>query len=392
MIKRIKYMVFSVILLFIFIGVNALTKDDVINLASSINTCSTDTKALVSGFKVTYTRILNERDVSDSDLNKIYNNINTVKSILNNYNACSKESISKLPKSVKDELYSLYKQTNKLITSSPKYIDKEQNNNKVVKNDDEVKVVIDSSTNQIKVYEGSSLIDVVGKEEKLNYVGLNKSIICFMLIIASILVFLIALRIKGKKNIFIVSFIYVFSFLLLGMIIFRNEISQVLDIIETMSINTNNIEKNIKVRNKKIISYPSYNSKYASIYINGKEDSIYFGDSNEILSKGIGHMTKSGLPGEGLTTILSGHNTGLFNELFDLVEDDKVTIETIYGKFTYEMKDRKIVDDSKVDVLYNDYDLILYTCYPNVSLYGNERLVIYLNLIDSKWLGDTNED
>ena len=388
MIKRIKYLVFSVILLLVFTNVKAVTKDDIVNLASSINTCSSETSSLVNGFKTTYTRLLNERDVSSENLNKIYNNISYVKNILNSYNACTKESLSDLPKSVKDELYSLYKQTNKLITSSPKYIDITDDTSEVVESNDEVKVVIDSSNNAVKIYESGVLIDVVSNKPKLNYVGINKGILCILFTLISILVFMIALRIKGKKSVFITSIIYVCIFLTLGLVLFKNDISSILDVIQNMSVKISDEEKKVAVKDKRIITYPSYGSKYATMYINGKEEAIYFGDSNEILSMGIGQTTKSSLPGEEGATILSGHNTGLFSELFDLSKEDSVIIETIYGKFEYKLYDRKIINDTDINEVFKDFDLVLYTCYPNNNIYGNKRLVIYLNITDSEWLGD----
>ena len=36
-----------------------------------------------------------------------------------------------------------------------------------------------------------------------------------------------------------------------------------------------------------------------------------------------------------------------------------------------------------------DYDLILYTCYPNKELYGNKRLIIYAKLDKTKWVGES---
>lgn len=388
MIKKIKYILFSVMLFLVFVNVNAYTKEDIVNLASSINTCSSDTASLVNGFKVTYTRMINERDVSDENLTKIYNNISVVKGILIENNVCTKESLSALPNDIKDELYSLYKQTNKLITSSPKYVDIEESK----KNNEEVQVVFDSSTNKIKMYEGGTLINVVESNKKLNYVGLNKNIIVLIFVLIALIIFMVILKIKGKKSIFITSFTYVLIFLLFTTLVFRNDISSTLDKLHDMSVKVNTNEKEVVVKDAKIISYPSYDSKYATIYINDKKENIYFGDSSEILAKGIGHTTTSSLPGEGKTTVLSGHNTGLFKELFDLKKSDKVSIETIYGRFTYKVVDSSIVEDTDINSIEKDYDLILYTCYPNTNIYGNKRLIIYLDLVDSEWLGDVDEN
>lgn len=443
MIKKFKLFILITILFFSCIfTAGAYTKEDVINLTSSINVCSSESASLVNGMKTTYVRLLNERDVSTSDLNKIYNNISYVKNILSSYNVCSKEGLSALPKSVKDKLYNLYNETNKIITSSPKHVDKKEesnlgnnnsgnnnsnnnsgnnnssnntssdssnnnsnnnnsNNNNSSNNnsnsggkksDGEIKVVVDSSTNEIKIYEDGTLIDVVGGNTKLNYVGLNKIIIFSIILMVIVLIIMIVLKIFKKKNIFITSTIYSVLILLSLTLIFRNEVSIALDTLYTMSVKLNNAEKELVVYNNKIISYPSYESKYATIYINDNSEDVYFGDSSYILSKGIGHTTQTSLPGEGSTTVLSGHNTGLFKELFNLNKKDKVVIETTYGKFTYEMSGSKVVDDTDLSSISEEYDLILYTCYPNSTLYGNKRLVVYLNLIDSEWLGEASEE
>ena len=39
--------------------------------------------------------------------------------------------------------------------------------------------------------------------------------------------------------------------------------------------------------------------------------------------------------------------------------------------------------------LEKDYDLIMYTCYPNKELYGNKRLIIYAKLDKTKWVGES---
>ena len=393
MIEKIKLFMLFVILFFSFIfNSYAYTKEDIINLASSINVCSSESISLVKGMKTTYVRLLNERDVSEADLNKIYNNINYVKGILESNNVCSKDELSKLPTNIKDDLYNIYKQTNNLITSSPMYIESDNNINNKPNQHEEVKVVVDSSTKEIKVYEGGTLIDVVGDNVKLNYVGINKSVLILIILLTLILLIMVVLKILKKKSIFITSTIYAMIIMISITFVFRNEISIVFDVLNTMSVKTNGEEKTIVVKNNSIVSYPSYGSKYATIYINNKESDVYFGDSIEILAKGVGHSTQTSLPGEEGKTVISGHNTGVFNELFNLNKNDKIIIETVYGKFTYKLIGSKVVDDTDISSLNEECALILYTCYPNSSLYGNKRLVMYFNAVNSEWLGDNNEE
>ena len=88
---------------------------------------------------------------------------------------------------------------------------------------------------------------------------------------------------------------------------------------------------------------------------------------------------------------MSGHNTGVFKELSSLKKGDKISIETVYGKFIYKVSDSEVVKETDVDILDKNYDLILYTCYPNSNLYGNKRIVVYADLNSSEWLGDNHE-
>lgn len=397
--KRILYLIMGFFLFFISSSVNATSREDIMSLANSINTCGNF--SLVNNLKITYSRMLNERDISDDKLDKIYNNINVVKGILDSYGVCDKSSISKLPKDVKDNLYNLYKQTNNLITSSPRYTDnisneeEDNNNEEIVDNEDnneEVKVIIDSSNGEIKVYDNGSLINVVGETVKLNYVGINKKIVYFDIVLVLLLVVIIILKVKYKNNLFITSILYSIIFILGIFIIFNNNISSIIDKIDSMNVNVSDNVKEVVVKDKKIISYPSYGNKYGKIIINDKEDNIYFGDGSDILSRGVGQSSTSSLIGEEGTTIISGHNTGLFGELFNINKNDNIRIETVYGEFIYSVKDINEVVDTDIDSLNKEYDLILYTCSPKSNIYGDKRLVIYLDLVSDRWIGDNNEE
>ena len=328
--------------------------------------------------------MLNEREVSSSDLNKIYNNLNTVLKTLNKYDVCSVNDKDNVPSSVLSNLYSLYNETNNIILSSPKIGSSESKS--------ESNVVIDSTTNEIKVYENGVLSDVISVEEKLNYVGLNKLVIILIIVMTMLLISLVILKILKFKNIFIISSIYILILFLPITILFRKEISLVLDTIESMNVKTNESNKEILIKGEKIISYPLYGDEYAQIYIHDSKGEVYFGDSSSILKKGVGQKSSSYLPGEGKTTILSGHNTGVFKELSSLKKGNKIIIETVYGKFIYKVSDSEVVKETNVSVLEKEYDLILYTCYPNSNLYGDKRIVIYANLESSEWLGDSYEE
>jgi len=383
--KYLKFLVFGLLLINICIfEIDAYTREDIISLTSSFKSCSATTTALIKGATASYSRMLNEREVSSSNLNKIYNNLNTVLKTLKKYEVCSLDDKDNIPSSVLSNIYNLYNETNNIILSSPKIDNSESKS--------ESNVVIDSTTNEIKVYENGVLSDVIKTEEKLNYVGLNKIVIASIIIMIILLLVLFIMLKKFKlKNIFIISGIYILILFLPITILFRNEISLVLDTIESMNVKANGINKEVLVKGEKIISYPLYGAEYAQIYIHDSKGEVYFGDSSSILKKGVGQKSSSYLPGEGKTTILSGHNTGVFKELSSLEKGNKITIETVYGKFIYEVSNSKIVNETDVSVLDKEYDLILYTCYPNSNLYGNKRIIVYANLESSEWLGDSHE-
>lgn len=381
---------FLVLLFFSFfyiINIKAYTKEDIINLTEEINVCSNETKHILNGVIASYSRLLNERNVSDKDLNKIYNNVTKAINILKNNNVCSVEQKTSISKSIKNSLYNLFNETNNVILSSPKIVQNDNKNNKPT----DSKVVIDTSTNQIKIYEDGTLTNAIELEEKLNYVGLNKTLtITISLIIVFFILFLL-LKKYIKNTTLETSLLYVLILLLSITIIFRNQLSTILDTISLMKVNINNNVKDVVATNEKIVVYPSYGHKYATIYINNSKGDVYFGDDITTLKKGVGQANSSYLPGEGKKTILSGHNTGVFKELSNLNKEDTFDIETIYGNFKYKVLDIKIVNDDNTDILNQKYDLIMYTCYPNKDLYGHKRIVILANLIESSWIGDSNE-
>ena len=381
--KKIGIIIFLIVSFFIFAGIKdtyAATKEDIVALSHSIKTCSSKTGALLKGGINSYSRLLNERDVSQANLNRIYSNLSQAISILNSNGICSTDQSGSVPESVKNRLYALYQETSSIISSSPKLTDKKTT---------ESNMVVDSVKKEIKIYESGVLVDVIKTDTKLNYVGLNKTLVAGIIGLSVLFVVLFVLALFKKYNIVTVGCMYLIILVLPVGIIFRNQISIVLDTISTMSVKEDGNKKEVKTDGKKIISYPSYGDKYATIYIFDKKGDVYFGDSSDVLKKGVAQSSASKLPGEGGTTILSGHNTGLFTNLFDLKVNDVVDIETVYGNFKYVISKKETIKNT--ESLKDGYDLVLYTCSPNSSLYGNKRLILYAKLIESKWIGDNNE-
>ena len=380
--------VLFVIALFIFsiTTVNAYTKQDIMTLSNSFTPCDAKSRAAFNAVKSSYERILNERDVSQENLNKIYNNIKEAKNYLTSHGICKIDDKSKVDAQAKQYFYALYQSTNSLLLNSPKLSDGSVPN---------TQVVIDPNNGQLDIYENGRVSEKITANTTLNNVGLNSSFtFLYVEIIVFTILFSIILFIMKKKKIrskFFTALVFVNILLFVSFTLFRDEISIGMDLVDKMSLEKASGEvKKVVVNDKKILSYPSFGEKYAKIKIFDESSDIYFGDSPEVLTKGVGQSSQFNFVGEG-KTVISGHNTGFFENLFNLNESDKVTIETIYGKFEYEVKEIDVIDYTNVASLEKDYDLILYTCYPKVNIYGNQRLMVYLKKTSESWVGDTDE-
>ena len=387
-----KYLKLAILFFILTFSITAYgaTKEDIISLSNSVSTCSGSTGALIKGFKNSYTRMLNERDISSSDLDIIYSNISKAISIINSYDVCSSDGKKNIPSNVKSELYSLYNNSNSIILSSPKITDKKEENNEV-KTTTKVdsNLVIDKNNEEVKIYDNGVLTNVIKTTQKLNYVGTNKVVKITIISLLILLITFITLRIFKINPLLNNSLIYCTILLLTITTLFRENITLGLDVISLMNVNEKIANKEATVIDKKIVSYPTYGTKYGTIYLNNESDNIYFGDSVNILKQGVGTSSLYDIPGDKEKVVLSGHNTGIFKNLSNLKNGNKIVIETNYAKFEYIVKTSKIVNETDLNSLEKDYDLILYTCYPNKELYGNKRLIIYAKLDKTKWVGES---
>lgn len=387
-----KYLKLAILFFILTFSITAYgaTKEDIISLSNSVSTCPGSTGALIKGFKNSYTRMLNERDVSSSDLDIIYSNISKAISIINNYDVCSGDGKKNIPSNVKSELYSLYNNSNSIILSSPKITDKKEENNEVkttIKVDSNL--VIDKNNEEVKIYDNGVLTNVIKTTQKLNYVGINKVVKVSIVLLTILLITFITLRIFKINPLLNNSLIYCTILLLTITTLFRENITLGLDVISLMNVNEKIANQEATVIDKKIVSYPTYGTNYGTIYLNNESDNIYFGDSVNILKRGVGTSSLYDIPGDKDKVVLSGHNTGIFKNLSNLKNGNKIVIETNYAKFEYTVKTSKIVNETNLNSLEKDYDLILYTCYPNKELYGNKRLIIYAKLDKTKWVGES---
>ena len=169
------------------------------------------------------------------------------------------------------------------------------------------------------------------------------------------------------------------------------EIDIVFGIANTISVDTSKrTEKKVEydLSNKQLKSYPEYGTQYATIEIPKIDVNlpVYFGDTMEILKKGVGHSSGSYFPGEGGSIIYMGHNSkSVFRRFGELQIGNEITIKANYGEFKYEIYDMQIVEETETDKLpiqENEEKLMIYTCYPFVNIgYTTQRYVVYANLV-----------
>ena len=137
----------------------------------------------------------------------------------------------------------------------------------------------------------------------------------------------------------------------------------------------------------KIKNYPEYGTKYASIEI-PKIDvdlPVYYGDTLEILKKGVGHSSGSYFPGEGGSIIYMGHNAKkIFRRFSELQIGNEITIKASYGTYKYKIYDMKLIKETDINELPVQKEkeiLMIYTCYPFNNIgYASKRFVVYAEL------------
>lgn len=182
----------------------------------------------------------------------------------------------------------------------------------------------------------------------------------------------------------------VILFMLLNLFL-GQKIDLVFGIANTISIDTTNKEaKKVEydLSQNQLKSYPEYGSQYATIEISkiGVNLPVYFGDTMELLKKGVGHSSGSYFPGEGGSIIYMGHNSkDVFRRFGELQIGDEITVKANYGEFNYEIYDMQIVEETETDKLpiqKGEEKLMVYTCYPFVNIgYTTQRYVVYANLV-----------
>lgn len=143
----------------------------------------------------------------------------------------------------------------------------------------------------------------------------------------------------------------------------------------------------LNTQENRLQNYPEYGAKYATIQI-PKIDidlPVYYGDTLDILKKGVGHSSGSYFPGEGGSIIYMGHNSKkVFRRFSELQKGNEIMVKTEYGEFKYKIYDMQLIGETETEKLPIQKDkeiLMIYTCYPFNNIgYATQRYVVYAEL------------
>lgn len=395
--KKILFVIIS-ILLFFPIRVKGATKEEIINYIGEKQEliCDKSTNQLFNTYRLLFTRMLKEKELSNDDLERILTNLKNAVLLIEENDICKKTDLDTLPSNVKTKIKDYLYQGMMII-----YNAKAANQNS---NNSSNSIVIDKNNNTVDIYQEGNLYDKVELSAKtFNYVGPNAMIMtsCIVLLILfsiSLFIYIFTKKKTWKYGKLIsdisCSLIIVSLFSLFFVYIEREKLSSFLDLTNLLKEPTQNtVPKEVIINeNNEIVSYPAYGDHYATMHIESLKIHlpIKFGDSKEILTNAVGHTTSSFLPGEGGTILMSGHNSSeLLGNLKNITKQTPIIIETNYGKFTYQVEEIKTMNldqYDEIEINQKNETLILYTCYPfGGILYGNQRYVVTSVLVKEEW-------
>ena len=187
----------------------------------------------------------------------------------------------------------------------------------------------------------------------------------------------------------IVALFIIFLIVFVVKYFYGAEIAETISLASKVSIDVENkvVEETILNEENVIENYPEYGTQYATIEIPAIDVDlpVYFGDTLEILKKGVGHSSGSYFPGEGGSIIYMGHNSkSVFRRFSELQIGDEIIVTTSYGEYKYEIYDTALIEETELDKLPIQKDeeiLMVYTCYPFNNIgYTTQRYVVYANL------------
>ena len=188
----------------------------------------------------------------------------------------------------------------------------------------------------------------------------------------------------------IVALLIITIILFAVFMVFGAKIEETVSMASKITIDIDNKEdiKPIEIDSEnRLKNYPEYGTKYATIEI-PKIDvdlPVYFGDTLEVLKKGVGHSSGSYFPGEGGSIIYMGHNAkNIFRRFSEIQVGDEITIKANYGTYQYKIYDTKLIKETDIDELPIQKEkeiLMIYTCYPFNNIgYASKRFVVYAEL------------
>lgn len=109
------------------------------------------------------------------------------------------------------------------------------------------------------------------------------------------------------------------------------------------------------------------------------------GVSDKVLSRAVGHVPYTALPGETGNVGLAAHRDTHFRNLRDVKKGDRIRMVTPAGTLEYEVKSLRVVTPSDVEVLdpTPEPSLTLVTCYPfNFIGHAPKRFIVHAAQVD----------
>ncbi len=196
---------------------------------------------------------------------------------------------------------------------------------------------------------------------------------------------------KATISVIIVALLLVGLIFFATYLFFGQEIDTAVLLLNTVSVNLNENKEQVPTilneEKQTLENYPEYGTQYATIEIPRINANlpVYFGDTLEILKKGVGHSSGSYFPGEGGSIVYMGHNSKkVFRRFSELQIGDPIKVTTTYGEFNYKIYDMQLIKETeleKVPIQREEEILMVYTCYPFNNIgYADHRFVVYAKL------------
>jgi sortase A len=109
------------------------------------------------------------------------------------------------------------------------------------------------------------------------------------------------------------------------------------------------------------------------------------GDSAHTLTRGVGHIPGTALPGESGNVGLAGHRDTFFRALRNIRDGDEVVVTTLQGCYRYRAVSSEIVSPNETRVLYASAipSVTLVTCYPFYFVgSAPTRFIVHANRVE----------